>query len=170
MDTDTTVSASVLQDMDHQYLTATDLKSFFHFGCQLEIWKSFHEGHLRQKRHRPSPITMAHFNRGRKWEALLVKRLDEQNLILRYSKNTPFQIQIEKDPRDHFYVINSSFKDDGLLQKEFLAQGMIPYKFGLLKPDFIEIRKLIKNGKSVFEYHIIDAKASKIVQVFLSAV
>jgi hypothetical protein len=169
METDVIVNTSVPQDMDHQYLTATNLKSFFYFGCQLEIWKSFHEGHLPQNPYKPSPISMAHFSRGRKWEALLVKRLDEQKLVLRYSKNIPLQSQIEKDPRDHFYIINSRFQDDNLLQKEFLDRGTIPYRFGLFKPDFIEIHKIIKNGKPMIEYHIIDAKASRSVQVCLSS-
>ena len=80
------VHTANMQNMtEHQYITASDLKSFYHFGCQLELWKSVHEGHLPQARGRPSPISMAHINRGYKWENLLVKQLDEQNLILRFS-------------------------------------------------------------------------------------
>src|SRR5271169_6876680 len=157
------------QSMEHQYLTASNLKSFYHFGCQLELWKSFHEGHLPKKRDPPSSISMAHIKRGYRWESLLVKQLNEQNLILRFSNGTPLLSQIEKDPRDHFYIINASFKDKDLFKREFLARGVTPVAFGSLKPDFIEIWKRVKNEKRIIEYHIIDAKASKSVQVYPSS-
>lgn len=154
--------------MEHQYITASDLKSFYHFGCQLELWNSFHEGHLPQRRDPPSSISMAHINRGYQWESRLVKQLHEQNLILRFSNRATLLSQIENDPRDHFYIINASFKDRNLFEKEFIARGAIPVAFGSLKPDFIEIWKRVKNEKRVIEYHIIDAKAARNIQVYLS--
>ena len=158
-----------MQNMtEHQYITASDLKSFYHFGCQLELWKSVHEGHLPQTRGRPSPISMAHINRGYKWENLLVKQLDGRNMILRFSPSASLRSQIENDPRNHFYIINSSFKDRNLFENEFVARGVTPVAFGTLKPDFIEIWKRAVNGKLAIEYHIIDAKASKSVQVVAS--
>jgi hypothetical protein len=160
-----------MQNMaEHQYITASDLKSFYHFGCQLELWKSVHEGHLPQTRGRPSPISMAHINRGYKWENSLVRQLDEQNLILRYSANTTFRSQIERDPRRHFYIISCSFRKRNLFENEFTARGVTPVAFGTLKPDFIEIWKRVVNGTLNIEYHIIDAKASKSVQVVPSLV
>jgi hypothetical protein len=167
----TAVHAANIQNMtEHQYLTASDLKSFYHFGCQLELWKSVHEGHISNARSRPSPISMAHINRGYKWENLLVKRLNEQDLILRLSPNTTFRSQIERDPRNHFYIINSSFKKRNLFQNEFIARRTTPVAFGALKPDFIEVWKRVVNGRLSIEYHIIDAKASKSVQVVPSLV
>jgi hypothetical protein len=171
MTAQTAVHAANIQNMtEHEYLTASDLKSFYHFGCQLELWKSVHEGHISNARGRPSPISMAHINRGYKWENLLVKRLDEQNLILRLSSNTTFRSQVERDPRNHFYVINSSFKNRNLFQNEFIARRTTPIAFGTLKPDFIEVWKRVVNGRLSIEYHIIDAKASKSVQVVPSLV
>lgn len=167
MNTPMTPVGAGAQSTEYEYLTASNLNSFYHFGCQLELWKSFHEGHLPQKRDPPSSISMAHIKRGHLWENLLVKRLSKQNLILQFSGSVPFLSQIERDHRDHFYIINSSFKDGNLFAKEFEARRVTPVAFGRFKPDFIEVWKRVKNEKKVIEYHIIDAKASKSIQVSL---
>ena len=156
-----------MQSPEHQHITASDLKSFYYFSCWLELWKSVHEGHIPENRGDASTLSMAHINRGHKWESLLVKQLDQKKLILRFSSGVPLRLQIEDDPRDHFYIINSAFKDRNLFQKEFTARGANSVAFGTLKPDFIEVWKRVENGKKVIEYHIIDAKASKSVQVVL---
>ena len=154
------MSATNREWEDHQYLTASNLTSFYHFGCQLELWKSFHEGHVRRRQEPPSSISRAHISRGHQWEKYLVERLDAQNLILRISRRESFQAQVEADQRYHFYVINSEFKDRSIFANEYLSRGTGLVPFGTFKPDFIEIWKRVDEGKPVVEYHVIDAKAS----------
>jgi hypothetical protein len=108
---------------------------------------------------------MAHIKRGHQWEKTLVEKLDEQNLIMRFSNSTTLEAQIENDPRNHFYIINASFKDQNLFHKEYVARGTTPVMFGSLKPDFIEIWKKVVDQKLFIDYHIIDVKASKTLQV-----
>jgi hypothetical protein len=163
----TILDPSVHEWMDHQYVTASLLKSYYHFSCQLEIWKSFHEGHLSRNGYAPSPLSKAHISRGQAWERIVVKRLKENNLILSFSRNKSLQSQIEGDPRAHFYVVNSAFKEKNLFKKEFIDRGSKPIAFGWIKPDFIEIWKRFDGGKPVIEYHVIDVKASLSVQVDL---
>ena len=79
-------------------------------------------------------------------------RKPSRNLILRFSFRASLRSQIENDPRNHFYIINSSFKDRNLFQNEFIARGVTPVAFGTLKPDFIEIWKRTVNGKLTIEY------------------
>ena len=155
---------------DYEYLTASNLNSFFHFGCQLELWKSFHEGHRPGLQEPPPPISRAHISRGHQWEKRLVHRLNAQNLILKISKRTSFQAQVEGDPRDHFYVVNSEFKDRNIFRNEFLARKTAPVTFGSFKPDFIEVWKRLEEGRLVIEYHVIDAKASYALHVRFSLI
>jgi hypothetical protein len=153
--------------MDRKYFTATDLGSYFHFSCQLALWKGFHEG--RQpglKRGFPGPRTLATFSKGFAWEERLVRRLDEKGLILRFSGATSLETQITSDPRNHFYIINASFKEEGLFKEEYISRRQAPVEFGTIKPDFIEIWKRIEKDKLVIEWHVIDAKSSKAVRVY----
>jgi hypothetical protein len=152
--------------MDRKYFTATDLGSYFHFSCQLALWRGFHEG--RQpglKRGTPGPRTLATFSKGFAWEETLVRRLEETGLILRVSGTTSLETQITGDPRNHFYIINASFKEEGLFKEEYIARKLPPVEFGTIKPDFIEIWKRVENDKLVIEWHVIDAKSSKAVKV-----
>lgn len=153
---------------DHEYVTASNLNSFFHFGCQLELWKSFHEGHVPRRHEPPSSISRAHISRGHQWEKHLVHRLDAEKLILRVSKRTPFQAQVIADPRNHFYVIDSEFKERYVFQREYFTRRTAPITFGTFKPDFIEVWKRVESGRLIIEYHVIDAKASYALHVRLS--
>ena len=153
--------------MEHKYLTATDLASYYHLACQLSLWNAFHKGHKPNKNpHRVSSLRKATFARGNEWEETLVERLETQNLIFRFNPNDSFQSQVESDPRMHFYVIGASFKIEDLFADEFWARGTSPVAFGSFKPDFIEISKRVKNGKLQFEWVVIDAKSSKAVKVY----
>lgn len=145
---------------DYEYLTPSDINTYFHFACQLQLWKSFHEGHRPGARIRPTAVQTAHMKRGDQWERHVVERLDAQNLLLRFSARIPLRQQIERDHRHHFYIIGASFKDPDLFRDEYVSRGQTPVKFGAFKPDFIEVWKRHTDGKEVFEYHIIDAKAS----------
>jgi hypothetical protein len=158
-------ATSYTEWQDHEYLTASNLNSFFHFGCQLELWKSFHEGHLPRRQESPSSISRPHILRGHQWEKHLVQRLDAQNLILRISKRMSFQAQVEGDLRNHFYVVNSEFKHRNIFRKDYLARKTAPVTFGTFKPDFIEVWKRLDEGRLVVEYHVIDAKASYALHV-----
>jgi len=148
------------RDNEYKYFTASDINAYFHFACQLQLWKSFHEGHRPGARTRPPAIKRAHMERGYRWEKRIVERLDARNLILRFSSTTSLQEQIERDKRDHFYIIGSSFRNPGLFRDEYISRNQKPVKFGTFKPDFIEVWKRTTDGKPVIEYHVIDAKAS----------
>jgi hypothetical protein len=145
---------------DHEYLTASDINGYFHFACQLQLWKSFHEGHKPRTWSHPPPLKKAHMNRGNRWEQHVVERLEAQNLILRFSSRSSLHDQIERDERHHFYIIGSTFKSPDLFHQEYISRNQTPVKFGTFKPDFIEVWKREKDGNQVFEYRIIDAKAS----------
>lgn len=152
--------------MEDKYLTATDLGTYYHLACQLSLWKTFHGGHLhKRKPSQLSSITKATFARGNEWEEILVRRLDAQGLILRFSPTASLQSQLEDDPRTHFYVIGTSFKVHGLFADEFLARRTSPVPFGTFKPDFIEIWKCMNEGKLQIEWQVIDVKSSKSVKV-----
>jgi len=151
---------------DRRYLTPGDLGRYHHHSCQLALWKFFHEGHQPGKgRQVPSSITRGLFTKGIKWEDSLVQRLDDQNLILRFSNKTNLVSQILDDPRFHFYIVNSTFEGKGLFKDEYAARGLAPVEFGQWKPDFIEIWKRIEDGKLTVEWHVIDAKSSKEMHV-----
>lgn len=154
--------------MERQYFTATDLGSYFHFSCQLALWNTFHQKQGQKPNGQVhSARTKATFSRGRTWENRIVKRLDDLGLILKRVNFQSLQTQVENDPRDHFFVIGASFKDDELFKQEYLARGVSPVSFGTFKPDFIEIWKRPDGDKVLFEYHVIDAKSSKSVKVQL---
>lgn len=152
--------------MERQYFTATDLGSHFHFSCQLALWKTFHQKRG-DKSHAqvPSSRTRATFSRGRTFENSIIKRLNELGLVLKFSNKQSLESQIANDPRDHLYVIGSSFKDDALFRDQYLTRGVAPVSFGTFKPDFIEVWKRIVDGKLIFEWHVIDAKSTKSVKV-----
>src|SRR5579871_714215 len=117
--------------MEDKYLTATDLGTYYHLACQLSLWNAFHKGHLhKRKPSQLSSITKATFSRGNEWEGTLVRRLDAQDLILRFSPTASLRSQLEDDPRTHFYVIGASFKVHALFAGEFLARGTSPVPFG----------------------------------------
>lgn len=152
--------------MERQYFTATDLGSHFHYSCQLALWKTFHQklgekipGQVHSAR------TRATFSRGYSFENSIIKRLDELGLVLKFSKKESLEAQVANDPRDHLYVIGSSFKEDALFRDEYLARGVTPVSFGMFKPDFIEIWKRVVDGKLIFEWHVIDAKSTKSIKV-----
>jgi len=152
--------------MERQYFTATDLGSHFHFSCQLALWNTFHQTRGDKSNGQTfSSRTKATFSRGRTWENNLVKRLDEQGLVLKRSSKESLRSQIEKDPRDHFYIIGASFKDENLFREQYRALGVSPILFGTFKPDFIEIWKRVEGDRIVFEWHVIDAKSTKSVKV-----
>jgi len=145
---------------EYKYFTPSDINAYFHFACQLQLWKSFHERHGPGVRSRPPALKTAHMKRGYLWEKLIVERLDQRNLILRFSSTTSLREQIERDTRDHFYIIGSSFNNPDLFRDEYISRNQTPVKFGSFKPDFIEVWKRNTHGKLVIEYHVIDAKAS----------
>lgn len=153
--------------MDRKYFTATDLSAYYHFSCQLALWKGFHEGRQQtQKRGSPGSRTLATFSRGAAWEEKLVKTLEDKGLISRFSSTISFEDQVRSDSRNHFFVIDASFKKEELFKDEYVARGQAPVAFGTIKPDFIEIWKRVDEGKLIVEYHIIDAKSSKAVKVY----
>ena len=161
-------TSSCILPMERQYFTASDLGSHFHFSCQLALWKTFHQKPSEKGNQFYSSRNRATFSRGHTWEKLIVTRLDELGLILKRSNKESLQSQLENDPRDHVYIIGSSFKDDKLFADQYLARGVEPVSFGTFKPDFIEIWKRVEGDRVVFDWHVIDAKSCKSVKVQIS--
>lgn len=149
-----------------KYVTATDIGSFYHLSCQLALWKTFHNGHQPGRGgRRISEITRATFTRGDEWERIVVRRLEEQNLILRHSASVPFDSEVENDPRNHFYVIGGSFRRENLFKNEYISRGFQQVTFGTIKPDLIEVFKRVEDGKLIVEWRVIDVKSSKAMKV-----
>jgi hypothetical protein len=172
-------------------LTATNLATHQHLGCNLYLHNVYHN-HRQRNRHsstdggnilsvgakvnasentnkakRPtSELTMAHFDRGNEWEAYLFQWLDRKGLRLPMPSD-PKQGHniceiVNRDKRLHFFISGLEFWPNDVLQEEFPKTGMGPVQFGLAKPDLLEIERS-ENGS--FMWRVIDAKASKVVKV-----
>ncbi|PPQ75118.1 hypothetical protein CVT26_008296 [Gymnopilus dilepis] len=146
-------------------LTATDLATHQHFRCDLYIYNLYHgrsgpgPGYNGAS---PSEISKAHFQRGIDWEASLLSWLECKALLLKVPSK-PFKSEellenILADERNHFFVAGLSFwPPQRELDQRFLEEHNTPIKFGLAKPDLLEIWK---NDRRII-WRVIDAKASR---------
>jgi hypothetical protein len=147
--------------MRNKRLTATDVASYYRLHCHLALWKVFHHRHLQNPDQ--NVLTQAAILRGKKWERDIHAKLSDENLILSLKEDDSFELKLVEDARSHFYVTDACFNMSGdLFQNEFRIRNRSPLKFGVLKPDFIEVKK----KENLIELHIIEAKASKTVQVY----
>ncbi len=94
----------------------------------------------------PDELAKAHFKRGLDWEASLYAWLDESGLLLQVpAMPLAASILLENilaDDRTHFFITGLSFwPPQSKLNDRFVQAGTEPLKFGLAKPDLVEIRR-----------------------------
>ncbi|KAJ7490410.1 hypothetical protein B0H11DRAFT_2156635 [Mycena galericulata] len=139
-------------------LSATNLATHHYLECDLYIHNIYH----RREQH----LSKANFKRGLDWErSCLLPFLDKENLLLTIP-STPVDgdtlaANIEADERDHFFVAGVEFWPSQELRQRFVDAGLTPVKFGLAKPDLLEI---VRSADGVVTWKVVDAKASKTVK------
>jgi hypothetical protein len=151
-------------------LTATNLATHQHFNCDLYIHYTYHGVHSshRGASGEPSELAKAHFERGLDWESNLYRWLDQEGLLLTLGSviYTPRDIEfmLDLDDRDHFFVTGIAFEPPNATfahTYNHIVPGLEPVKFGIAKPDLIEI--LREDG--VCKWRVIDAKSSTSMKV-----
>jgi hypothetical protein len=149
-------------------LSATNLASAHHLGCDLYLHHAYHGSEIRRSLlTQPSEQSKAQFARGNDWEETLFRWLDEEGLLLTVRASALegdeiFEI-LQFEDRDHFFVTGLSFwppKD--ALTAEFLKAETQPVDFGLAKPDLVEIKRALDG---TITWTVIDAKASLTIKV-----
>lgn len=149
-------------------LSATNLASAHHLGCDLYLHNAYHGSDLVKNRlNAPSQLSKAQFERGNDWEATLLHWLDDEGLLLTVLSTSLEASEIEEiiqfDEREHFFVAGLSFwPPKEALAAEYSKAGTIPVEFGLAKPDLVEITRQ-QNGSIIWK--VIDAKASQEIKV-----
>ncbi|TDL18051.1 P-loop containing nucleoside triphosphate hydrolase protein [Rickenella mellea] len=147
-------------------ITATTLAAYYHFQCDLFLHRSYHSFDGGKPRAQPSELSKAQFERGGGWESSLLKWLDDEGLLLNVLsgllEGSDIQEMIELDDRHHFFITGLSFwAPQAALAKEFKGRGQQPVRFGIAKPDLIEIKKTHDGN---IWWQVIDAKSSKAVK------
>jgi hypothetical protein len=150
-------------------LSATNLASAHHLGCDLYLHHAYHGSETHRNRlNPPSELSKAQFARGNDWELTLFRWLDDEGLLLTVRSSALEADEIVEilqfDERDHFFVAGLSFwPPRGALATEFLKAGAQPVAFGLAKPDLVEITR---DRDGTITWKVIDAKASQAIKVF----
>ncbi|KLO13677.1 hypothetical protein SCHPADRAFT_873805 [Schizopora paradoxa] len=152
-------------------LSATKLAIHHHLKCDLYLHNSYHNSRPTRNTSKnnvnaTTDLTKAQFQRGDEWERALNAWLDAEGLLIHVRSTGPLtsaelQDIIEFEERPHFFISglyfnppNSAFAD------RFAANGFRPVKFGVAKPDLVEVKRF--EGKT--QWQVIDAKASKEVK------
>ncbi|KIK67555.1 hypothetical protein GYMLUDRAFT_37712 [Collybiopsis luxurians FD-317 M1] len=151
-------------------LSATNLAGYHHYNCDLFIYNTYHglEGPKVPFRRVQEPVTKleaAQFQRGQDWEACLMSWLDKENLLLTVPsvplRGRDLVENILADDREHFFIAGISFFPPQEHFDELYRQaGLQSVKFGLAKPDLVEITRLPEG----IMWKVIDAKASRAVK------
>lgn len=149
-------------------LSATNLASAHHLGCDLYLHHAYHGSdtpHSRQNQ--PSELSKAQFARGNDWESTLLNWLDDEGVLLTI-RSSPLEADeifeiLQFDERDHFFIAGLSFRPPKNLAAEFLKAGAQPVTFGVAKPDLVEITR---GEDGTITWKVIDAKASEAMKVF----
>ncbi|CAK5281681.1 unnamed protein product [Mycena citricolor] len=148
------------------HLTATDLANYNHLNCDLFLHNAYHR-RLSLKINNASSgseLSKAQFARGLEWEqSCLFPYLDRSNQLLTIPgpiDGSSLSANIEADDRDHFYIAGVSFWPPSQLEERFREGGFDPVKFGLAKPDLLEITRT----PTGVTWKVIDAKAAKTVK------
>ncbi|KAH8115406.1 hypothetical protein DFH11DRAFT_1759716 [Phellopilus nigrolimitatus] len=149
-------------------ITATTLAVHHHLQCDLFLYNSYHGTSKNSARHwqESSELTRATLSRGDKWESSLFAWLDGKGLLLQvlggFLEGPEIQEVIEIDERDHFFVSGLSFVPPAsAFESKFRANHRAPVRFGVAKPDLVEIRKE-KDG--TIRWQVVDAKSSVAVK------
>lgn len=150
-------------------LSATNLAVHHHLNCDLYLHNVYHGeravGSV-DAAQASSSLLEAQFSRGLDWEKCLLTWLDEKEMLLTIPDSpidgATFYEHLQSADRDHFYVSGLNFfPPREHLEKRFLDAGTDTVKFGIAKPDLVEIKRV--NGG--FVWKVIDAKASGGVKV-----
>jgi len=150
-------------------LSATNLAAYHHFSCDLYLYNTYHgtaRKSLSVPQNQSSELSKAQFQRGLDWEQCLLAWLDKQQLLLTVPSLTlqgeDLVENILADDRDHFFISGLSlFPPQRDLDRLYTDAGKDPVKFGVAKPDLLEI----KRSEDRFAWKVIDAKASKSAKV-----
>lgn len=148
-------------------LSATNIAIYHHLNCDLYLWNTYNDPLTKSESAQRSPeLSKAQYHRGEEWETTLLAWLDRSNLLLRVpsfpTEASDLMENILLDDRDHFFIAGLQFwPPQDALNKRYEALGLPSVKFGLAKPDLIEIVR--KDGKAIWK--VVDAKASKAIKV-----
>ncbi|KDQ50871.1 hypothetical protein JAAARDRAFT_211450 [Jaapia argillacea MUCL 33604] len=153
-------------------LSATNLATYHHLSCDLYLHSIYHASDPDPSsipilpKSAPTSLALAQFTRGLTWESHLFSTLDSSNLLLTVHSHPLTGLEIADiisfDDRDHFFVAGLTFwPPQDKLEAEFRNKGSTPVRFGLAKPDLVEIRRE-GDGRVVWE--AVDAKASSAVK------
>lgn len=155
-------------------LSATNIATAHHLGCDLYLHQSYHgPRHARResKQHdatlSESELANAQFARGMEWETSLLRWLDDEGLLSNVFAGSLEGHEIleilQWDERDHFFLAGLSFwPPQDALNAEFAKAGMLPVRFGMAKPDLLEVRR---SEDGIITWKVIDAKASQSLKV-----
>ncbi|KAJ8076718.1 hypothetical protein PM082_001141 [Marasmius tenuissimus] len=154
----------------NQSLSATNLATYHHFNCDLYLHNIYHkpnEAEVTGKgQARTDELSKARFRRGISWEQHLIDWLDEENLLLKVDTvpktAEDLKNHMDWDDRERFFIAGFTFwPPQEQLDFLFEKSRQSPVKFGLAKPDLLEITRL-ENGVKV--WRVVDAKASSSVK------
>lgn len=154
--------------MDRKHsLSATNLAVYQHLNCDLYI-HNVYNGSSQGTSSPESELTKAQCKRGLDWETTLYSWLDRSQLLLKVPsmplEGSNLLENIQADDRTHFFITGLTFwPPQAKLAEMFTRAQAEPFKFGLAKPDLLEINRT-KDG--VIRWRVLDAKASKHVKVW----
>lgn len=153
----------------HGSLSATNLANHHHFHCDLYLHYIYHgtDANIPGASNKPSELAKAQFERGLDWEASLYGWLDAQDMLMTVESGlldaSALQELIEIDERSHFFITGLQFwPPNEAFAKRYAEHEQEPVKFGMAKPDLLEVRK--QNDRST-TWRVVDAKSSKEVKV-----
>ncbi|KAK7036431.1 hypothetical protein VNI00_011628 [Paramarasmius palmivorus] len=153
-------------------LSATNLASYHHYNCQLYLHNIYHGGsgsNNGSPKESTTPdiseLSKAQQKRGLDWEGTLLAYLDENDMLLTVPSipmtGEDLMENLAFDDREHIFVAGLTFwPPEDALNALYLEAGQTPVKFGLAKPDLLEIIRT-EEGAS---WRVVDAKASKAVK------
>jgi hypothetical protein len=148
-------------------LSATNIAAYHHLNCDLYLWNTYNEPVAQtDSPQETSEISRAQFHRGLEWESTLFAWLDESNMLIRVPPS-PMEAEILMenilaDDREHFFIAGLCFWPPyQQLAERYQALGVQPVKFGVGKPDLVEITR--QGDRAIWK--VVDAKASRGVKV-----
>ncbi|KAG6850866.1 hypothetical protein H0H93_007484 [Arthromyces matolae] len=147
-------------------LSATNLAVYHHHQCDLYLHNVYHrQTESKDSSRATSLLSEANFKRGLSWEDHLFKWLDRENLLLTVPSAlldpAVLYENIQADSRDHFFIAGLSFSPpNDQFEARFREAGKMPVRFGIAKPDLLEIFR----EKDVIKWKVIDAKVSSRVK------
>ncbi|KAK1230547.1 hypothetical protein PQX77_006347 [Marasmius sp. AFHP31] len=153
-----------------QSLSATNLATYHHFNCDLYLHNIYHKpneaGVTGKGQARTDELSKARFRRGISWEQHLIDWLDEENLLLKVDTvpktAEDLKNHMDWDDRERFFIAGFTFwPPQQQLDSLYEKSRQSPVRFGLAKPDLLEITR-VENGVKV--WRVVDAKASSSVK------